>query len=177
MKKSSSAVGRATLSAAPAPTSRRQVTTLDDIHRKLASSSALNGGFETLLYKIDKIEQSQGNLVAKVDKIHDAIYDPNDGMFAKLAEHKLESEVKLNEITNNLTEINSWKKHREKAEEKDDAIHDASSAKIATIEKDVDGLVKSKNTAWAILKWFAVAIGGGIITIIVGYLQTKYRLK
>ena len=53
-------------------------STLDEIQKKLSNSSALNGGFETLLYKIDKIEQSQGQLVNKVDKIHDAIYDPSD---------------------------------------------------------------------------------------------------
>ena len=82
----------------PLSRSIRKSITLDEINKKLNTSAALNGGFDTLLYKIDKIEQSQGQLVSKVDKIHDAIYDPSEGIFSKLSEYKLENTNTVNEI-------------------------------------------------------------------------------
>jgi len=60
-----------------------QKVVLEAIHKKIVSSAALNGGFDILMFKIEKIEQNQEQLVNKVDKIHDAIYDPNDGIFSK----------------------------------------------------------------------------------------------
>jgi chromosome segregation ATPase len=158
----------------PAPTSR-PITVLDEIQRKLSNSAALNGGFDTLLYKIDKIEQSQGQLVNKVDKIHDAIYDPNEGIFSKLSEFKLENASKIGEISQDLVEINAWKKHLEKDGDKIDKTSEATSAKVLELEKHVETLVKSKHDMWALVKWVAVAVGGGIVTLFFAWLETKIK--
>jgi hypothetical protein len=172
MKKSRPAEPGSTL---PPSSKKSPDTVIDAIHKKVVNSAALNGGFDTLLYKIDKIEQSQGQLVSKVDKIHDAIYDPNDGMFAKLAEHKLESEVKLNEINKSITEINAWKSHREKESVKDDEVTDKAIAKISSLETTVTSLVKSKENVWGVLKWVLAALGGGIVTLLMSWLQGKLK--
>jgi hypothetical protein len=148
---------------------------LDEIHKKISSSAALNGGFDTLLFKIDKIEQSQGQLVSKVDKIHEAIYDPKDGIFSQLADHKLESTVRLNEIKTDIAALDSWKKNHEKDDIKDEKVVTEASSKVANLEKSVETLVRHKNNAAGILKWFAVAIGGGIITLIFGWLESKLK--
>lgn len=150
-------------------------TALDEIQRKLANSSALNGGFETLLFKIDKIEESQGQLVGKVDKIHEAIYDPNEGIFSRLSEYKLENTNELNTLTKNITEITEWKKHREKEEAKEEETIDKASLKILTLEKSVDSLVKSKDSFWSVFKWFLVAFGGGVVTLLFSWLETKIK--
>lgn len=148
---------------------------LDDIQKKISSSSALNGGFDTLLYKIDKIEQSQGQLVSKVDKIHDAIYDPQEGIFSKLNEYKLENTNKINDINQSITEFKIWKDYKSKEELKEEEDSDTSKKKIDTLERSVDSLVKSKQTAWSILKWLGVALGGGVITLLFGWLETKLK--
>jgi hypothetical protein len=148
---------------------------LDEIHKKISSSAALNGGFDTLLFKIDKIEQSQGQLVSKVDKIHEAIYDPKEGIVSQLADHKLESTVRLNEIKTDIAALDSWKKNHEKDDIKDEKVVTEASSKVANLEKSVETLVRHKNNAAGILKWFAVAIGGGIITLIFGWLESKLK--
>ena len=147
--------------------------TLDEIQKKLASSAALNGGFDTLLFKIDKIEQSQGQLVNKVDKIHDAIYDPNEGIFARLSNYKLDSLNQLNEVIQNLSEIQIWKKTKDKEEVKEDQKNSKSVMKLEHLEKSVDNLVKNKDNTWSVVKWFLVAIGGGIFTIAIKWIQSK----
>ena len=168
MKKGPPASLRASLS------SKRSLT-LDEIHKKISSSAALNGGFDTLLFKIDKIEQSQGQLVSKVDKIHEAIYDPKEGIVSQLADHKLESTVRLNEIKTDIAALDSWKKNHEKDDIKDEKVVTEASSKVANLEKSVETLVRHKNNAAGILKWFAVAIGGGIITLIFGWLESKLK--
>lgn len=172
MKKRSSQSQPGTSS--PVSTSR-PITVLDEIQTKLSNSAALNGGFDTLLYKIDKIEQSQGQLVNKVDKIHDAIYDPNEGIFSKLSEFKLENANKIGEISKDLVEINEWKKHLEKESDKFDKSTESNSNKVLELEKHVDTLVKSKNTAWAFVKWAVVAISGGLVTLFFAWLESKIK--
>jgi len=148
---------------------------LDEIQRKLSNSSALNGGFETLLYKIDKIEQSQGQLVTKVDKIHDAIYDPSDGIFSKLGEYKLENADKVNEVSQQISELQLWKEIKEKEEEKTDVVEGKNKEKLQNLEKSVDSLVRNKNNTWAVMKWFMVAVGGGIVTLLIKWIETSFR--
>ena len=173
MKKNPSGSSRNLVSSPAA--SKKQPSKIEDIHTKIVNSSALNGGFETLLFKIDKIEQSQGQLVSKVDKIHEAIYSPKDGLFSQLAEHKLESTVKLNEIRSSITEVNTWKKYHEEDRKEDDENSEKIESKVITLEKSVDSLVRSKNTAWTAMKWFAVALGGGLITLFFSWLESKIK--
>jgi len=154
---------------------------LDDIHRKIQSSAALNGGFDTLLYKIDKIEQSQGQLassqaqlVEKVDKIHDAIYEPDSGLFSKLSEFKLENTEKFGNVDQKLLDLSNWKTYKEKNETKEDVAIDEATSKIKDIEKSVDSLVRSKDHTWAVLKWVAVAISGGLVTLLFKWIEKTY---
>ena len=155
--------------------SKAKSLALDEINKKLNSSAALNGGFDTLLYKIDKIEQSQGQLVSKVDKIHDAIYDPTDGIFSRLSEYKLENTNKVNEVTQSITELQLWKEVKDKEEVKEEQVVDKTKSKISELEKSVESLMRNKNNTWAVMKWFMVALGGGMITLLVKWVESKFH--
>lgn len=146
---------------------------LDDIQKKITNSPALNGGFDTLLFKIDKIEQSQGQLVSKVDKIHDAIYDPQDGIFSKLSEYKLKNASELNKVTQEIVEIQVWKDHRTKEEFQEEQNFINSKKKIDELEKSVDVLVRNRNNILAVMKWFLFATGGAVVTLLMKWIETK----
>jgi hypothetical protein len=150
-------------------------TAIEEINKKLNSSAALNGGFDTLLYKIDKIEQSQGQLVNKVDKIHDAIYDPTDGIFSKLNEYKLETSENINEVSQTVAELKTWRIIKDREEIKDDELEIKTKNKLDEIEKTVDSLVINKNTVWTIMKWFLAAVGGGIVTLVIKWVENKWH--
>ena len=147
--------------------------TLDEINKKIMSSSALNGGFDTLLYKIDKIEQGQGQIVAMMDKIHDSIYDPNEGVFSKLSQYKLENSNKLNEINSNVSELKYWKDSREKDEQKDDAMLVETHRKLLDLERHVDSLSRNTTNLWSAARWLVAAIGGAIVTVAIKWFETK----
>lgn len=149
---------------------RNKSYALDEINKKLNSSAALNGGFDTLLYKIDKIEQSQGQLVSKVDKIHDAIYDPSEGIFSKLGEYKLENSNKVNEVVQDVAELQIWRELKE-----DDTSSQDNKKKIGELEKSVGDLLRNKNNVWSVMKWFMVAFGGACITLLVKWIENKFH--
>lgn len=168
-------VARTIARSSPESKRTKSFEALDDIHSKIVNSSALNGGFDTLLYKIDKIEQSQGQLVNKVDKIHDAIYDPSEGIFSRLSEHKIENNEKLSEISRELVELHAWKKQVEKEEQKDDETVGQAVKKLNQLESSVDDLVKNKKDVWSVAKWFLAAIGGGLVTLFFKWFETKLK--
>jgi chromosome segregation ATPase len=142
----------------------RQV--LNDIKDKLDKSPALNGEFDTLIHKVDKIEQSNGNLSKKVDQIYESIYDHETGIIAKMKENKSENDRAHDKTNSELSSMNEWKKDREKMDEKISMKLD----KMDTVQETVKDLVTSKNTTWAAVKWMLAAIGGGIVTVLSRYI-------
>lgn len=64
---------------------------LEKLDQKLEQAHVLNGGFDTLMGKVSKIESVQEELgkcqaatATKVDAIHTAIYDPEQGLYTKV---------------------------------------------------------------------------------------------
>lgn len=158
------------------PTPREEIqkkTFLADIHRKITSSAALNGGFDTLLYKIDKIEQNQNHLVTKVDKIHEAIYDPSEGIFSKLSQHKLESAHKMGEVEQEILTLKAKQDSVIKNDEKNVVVANDHEEKLDKLESTVVHLERNSKNLFSFLKWLGVAVGGGVITLIFNYLSAK----
>lgn len=150
---------------------------LDLIQKKLQNSAALNGGFDTLLHKIDKIEQSQGQIVSQVEKIHEAIYDPNDGIFSKMSQTKLDSTQQFNNIENKITSLTEWRKQTEKIDEKQVESVEQFSTKLVNISTDVANLMRAKQHSVSGIKWFAAAVGGGLLTLLFTWIQTKLNIR
>jgi hypothetical protein len=139
---------------------------LHNIHRKLDSSAALNGGFDRLLYKIDSIENSQNQIVGKVNKIHEAIYDPDDGLFSRIAANKAASAESISEVQKQIVEISSWQKHADQTgiecEEKTDEFH----SKLQRLESSVQNVESFHKVSMSVIKWAGVAVGGGLVTLL-----------
>lgn len=139
---------------------------MTDIKEKLDKSPALNGEFDTLIHKVDKIEQSNGHLSKKVDKIYDAIYHHDDGIIAKMKENKQENQRAHDKTEGDLANLKEWKETKDKTDEKIEAKLD----KIESINETVKDLVGTRNTTWNVMKWFLAAAGGGIITVVSRYI-------
>lgn len=154
------------------PVETQQVV-LQDIHKKIISSAALNGGFDILMFKIEKIEQNQEQLVDKLDKIHDAIYDPNDGIFSKISDSNAKNSQKINETEQKIIEISEWKKQRDKEDERSEVELEETAVKVQSIQKNVEDLVKNKNTISAVVRWILVALAGGSLTLLFKWIETK----
>jgi hypothetical protein len=150
---------------------------LQNIQQKLDKSAALNGGFDRLLYKIDSIENSQNAIATKVDKIHEAIYDPDEGLFARISTSKSEQTNALNGIEKKVIEISAWKEQKEKEGNQTEIEVEKFGNKIVVIENSVDSLLSFKTSTLGLAKWAMAAVGGGVITLLFKVFYTYVILK
>jgi len=69
---------------------------LEILVKKVSDSSALNGGFEKLCVMIEHVQEEQTKSGVKLDKVSEALYDPNTGLFSrvKAIESKLDTNIK-----------------------------------------------------------------------------------
>lgn len=146
---------------------------LQNIRRKLDSSAALNGGFDRLLFKIDSIEKSQIQIGEKVDKIHEAIYNPDDGLFSRIAANKASQIEAVTKIEKQLIEFSSWKQQYDEDGESCEKEADEIQEKIIRIEKALDDIEKFQSLAFSAAKWLIAAIAGAGVSYLV---EVVYRL-
>jgi DNA repair ATPase RecN len=139
---------------------------LQSIQQKLEKSAALNGGFDRLIYKIDSIENNQGMIANKVDKIHDAIYDPDDGLFARINNNKSAHTEQITRVEKEISDMSNWRQQLEKSTEKSSDNTEVISDRISTVEVSIQELKKFREMTVALGRWILAAVGGGAITII-----------
>lgn len=146
--------------------SYRQIIEMQD---KILSAPAMNGGFTTLMYKVENIEKSQSQLVQKVDQIHGVLYEPDTGLYARLK--KVENDCAPSEtidvLEKDIQEIKIWKNSEEKQSEKEE-VKDVEKDKILSEHeitlKEIQRHVNRYNAA---TKWIAVSLGGGLISMLI----------
>lgn len=138
---------------------------VSEIQKKVNGSAALNGGFDALMYKVDKIEETQGKIVETVGSIHNAIYHPDEGLFARINSAKVAQNEDKSQIEKQLIEINSWKNRSEKTES-DNKTEDKEIKKKIEEQKDsIQTLERWKSNVNSLGKWTLAAFAGGVITI------------
>ena len=57
---------------------------LESIERQLGSSPFLNGGLTKLQATVENVQEQQQGMSDKVDAIHNSLYLPQNGLFAKM---------------------------------------------------------------------------------------------
>jgi uncharacterized protein YaaN involved in tellurite resistance len=69
---------------------------VESIAQKINTSPVLNGGFDKMMVIVEHIQEKQQETSEKVDKIHDGLYNPDDGLYArvKLVETDIKQMVK-----------------------------------------------------------------------------------
>jgi hypothetical protein len=118
------------------------------LQSKILASSALNGGFERLVAKIEHIDKNQTVVSEKIESIHNAIYHPDEGLFArvKIIEHHKDDDEK--------EDIKETKAR----EERDKFIKEHTIA--------IKELVEYKDRTYSFGKWFIVGVSGGGISLL-----------
>lgn len=73
---------------------------LNQLDRKLSEKSSLENKFDVLMYKVEKIEESQDKIIDQLSGLHDAVYDPDKGLFSRIKEVQQENNKELSIIEN-----------------------------------------------------------------------------
>jgi len=159
----------------PGPLSKKAIEKIESNYKqilemqdKILSAPAMNGGFTTLLYKVENIEQSQEQLVEKVNQIHDVLYEPDNGLYARLksVENDCVSNDTIDELEKEVQEIKIWKNTEEKQSEKEEVAVVEKNKTILEHEaalRDIQASIAKYNAA---AKWIVVSLGGGLLSMI-----------
>lgn len=113
------------------------------LQAKIMNSTALNGGFDALMVKIEAMETRLGTTGEKVDSIHEAVYHPDSGLFARVKSVEL------------------WQANEEKVVEKVSEINAAHDKLVKTHEDQLKDLARFKDRTSAAIKWLVVSLATG----------------
>lgn len=107
---------------------------------KLSSinNESYNSNIDTLLYKVDKIEEVTGLSMSKIEAMNNLLYDPEHGIFSRVKSVENSSEI----ISRNENNINIMK-------------------------SDIRDIILWKNKVISIAKWIIVTVAGAAITLII----------
>lgn len=96
---------------------------LESIARKISESKALNGGFDRMCVMIEHIQDKQEESGKKLDKVSEALYGPDNGLFSrvKTIESKLDNnlsdlEGKVKEMPAIVIDVTDMKKFKDSIE-------------------------------------------------------------
>ena len=136
-----------------------------EMQNKILAAPAMNGGFSTLMYKIEKIEQSQGQLVEKVDEIRDVLYDPDSGIYARIknVENSIIDVDRFSTLETEISSIRNWKISEEKSAEKENSQEEKIEKMLAEHDVSLKELQRWYQKQAAITKWLAITIGAGLL--------------
>ncbi len=148
-----------------APQKNRQTKFVDDdarrmiseVQEKVVNAPILNGGFDRLYMKIESIETKQTQMSDRVDSIHDAIFNPDDGLFSRIANVKVEQIEVIADVDKQLSSLTTWKDQQDKLTEKDSEADHQVTASMLAQQKQLDDLVKWKTTVSSAGKWLIAA--------------------
>jgi hypothetical protein len=138
------------------------------LEQKVLASSVLNGGFDAMMSKVDQIDDSQKQIVVKVDSIHQAIYHPDDGLFARVkdVEHVKDKVIVVDRLEKDLTHIQTEREHENVHAREASQLSKDNEKAIKELTIQVRYLVELKSRMSAIGKWLAVTVSGGVLATV-----------
>ena len=136
-----------------------------EVQEKVVNSPVLNGGFDRLYMKIESIESTQAQISERVDSIHDAIFNPDEGLFSRISNAKVEQIEVIAEVDKQLASLSTWKDQQDKLTEKDAGVDQQVATSLLTQQKQLDELVKWKSIVSSAGKWLLAALVGACISL------------
>ncbi len=84
------------------------IVLINEIHTKL-DGAAFNGGFENLATNIANIQKIQEEMLLKMDDVHKVIYEPDDGLFARVKKVETIHDRELEPLRREIVSLSEWK--------------------------------------------------------------------
>ena len=84
---------------------------------------------------------------------------------------------KINEVQQHVASLTEWKSAKEDSEAQSVKTHDEYDERLEKVKQDLGILQADRAFVVSFLKWVGVAIGGGIVTILIGLIQSKLNIR
>jgi len=139
---------------------------LETLIKKLGDSSALNGGFDKLVLMIEHVQERQEDSNKKLDKVSEALYDPDTGLFSRVKkiEQKLDTNIdelekKVRVVPNVKSEVDDLKKFQV-------ALETITGKQLEELHHLIKLRKNLSNVYWALLVSLAGVVGDVLFNLI-----------
>src|SRR3990167_964215 len=149
--------------------SRAQPESLEKLFKsleeKVLNIPILNGGFESLMFKVDKIEESMSGVNEKIDKIHVAVYDPDQGLFARVKSTETKTIENITLVKNDVDHLRTA--HETHINVDQDAATDMKlyNEIVDRHQRDLERVMIWRDRINSILKWLLVTLASGFLAL------------
>lgn len=149
---------------------------VEDIAKKLNGAPALNGGFDRMMVIVEHIQDIQDQTTKKINEIHESLYEPDDGLYARVkmveniasefskkqTEHLATDEKTLVSLNESLKKLTDKDDDLDKKAETTIRLRKIAGEDLERLER----LIRIK-TAWASV-WSKAfwLVGGGVLAAI-----------
>lgn len=137
-----------------------------DLIERVLHSPVLNGGFNTLMVKVEGIQETQEKIGTKVDSIHEAIYHPDEGLFARVKSVEVTKAEGVDKLEKDVLELKLWRGNSEKTTEHGAGIVDEHTKLVRTHDEQLRDLVRFRDRVMGVAKWLAVTLAAGGLTLV-----------
>lgn len=149
---------------------------IEGISKKINGAPALNGGFDRMMVIVEHIQEKQEETTKKIDKIYNGLYEPDEGLYARVKTVEDTStnfsEKQVKHFTSDEKNLNDINASLKKLSDKDEDLETKAETiirlqKIAgeDLEK-LESVIKVKNTWFdASSRIFWLLAGGTLAAI------------
>lgn len=138
---------------------------LELLVKKIEKSSALNGGFDKLCVMVEHIQAEQEKSGQKLDRVSDALYDPNVGLFSRVKgiESKLDTNIK--DLDKKCDELPTVKDQLEDLKKFQLAIEGIAGKQLDELSALVNLRKRLANIYWALALTFVGAVASFLLSV------------
>lgn len=146
------------------PSDTSQITgLLNTISKKLSERDKVSDTLDLLVYKVEKIEESQDKIINQLNDISNTLYEPDKGVFARLKENS--QDLKFIEESGEEEKKNFEELKKEVIE-------------LSTLQRSTDltlkDLVRWKNQFSSVFKWVFASILTPSLAMLLKYLYERF---
>lgn len=140
---------------------------LASVQKTVQSAPALNGGFDRLVAKVDKIDVTQQQLVQKVDQVHECLYEPDEGLYTRIRDidkwrlSQVESAKEVKQGLEDIRQLKTWRENIESQEAKTEKKIEKREEELDQALEELRDLKKWKDNASKFF-WLIGASSAGV---------------
>lgn len=141
---------------------------LRQVQQRVLTSPVLNGGFDTMMLKVEQIEEGQRQMGAKVDSIYEAIYHPDEGLFARVknVEHVKDKVAITEQLEKDIAKLQQQRESEERVFAREEKQAEENAKLVKDHAEKIKELVQFKARVCSIFKWGLVTLAGSSATLV-----------
>jgi hypothetical protein len=136
------------------------------LQNEMLKNPTHNSEIQQIIYKIEKFEKLQQELIDKFHNMNDSIYNPDNGLYARVKTLENELFDELEKLKLDIKHYNIWKDEKEKSLKKNEHLIIEQEKMILTQKFFIDDLLAFKQKISSIIKWASVTFGGAVISLL-----------